>query len=157
MNARMLFVTLGLLPGIVSLHAQPPRTGLPFERIEHLKKVRLIEMLELNEDQSVRFFARFNEHENTKRNLTKEKDEALDKIDRLVRNHGDEKEFERVFAEFETVSRKIGDEKLRFFNSVSDILSPEQRGKLLLFERRFEQELREALREGQRRRHPGEE
>jgi homogentisate 1,2-dioxygenase len=157
MNARSLFVTLCLILGIVSLHAQPPRTGPPFERIENLKKVRLMEILELNEDQSVRFFARFNEHENTKRDLTKEKNEVLDKIERLVRNHGDEKEFGRVFAEFETVNRKIGDEKLRFFNSLNDILSVEQRGKLLLFERRFEQELREALREGQKRRRHAEE
>ena len=37
------------------------------------------------------------------------------------------------------------------------ILTPEQRGKLLLFERRFEKELRDAMREFQRRRHRSEE
>ncbi|MEK9138138.1 MAG: hypothetical protein AAB393_13515, partial [Bacteroidota bacterium] len=41
----------------------PPDERRPFERIEHFKKVRLIELLDMKEEQSVRFFARLNEHE----------------------------------------------------------------------------------------------
>ena len=56
---------------VLSAHlmvAQPfePDDQKPFERIEHFKKVRLIEILDMKEEQSVRFFARLNEHENAK-------------------------------------------------------------------------------------------
>jgi Spy/CpxP family protein refolding chaperone len=147
-----------MLTGSV-LHAQPMRMGeeRPLERIEQWKKVRLIEVLDLKEEQSIRFFARFNEHESKKRDLAKQKDDVLDKLERLVRNHADGKEIEKVFPEEMAANENLADENLRFFNGMSDILSAEQRAKLLLFERHFERELREAMKEAQRRRHgPGE-
>jgi Spy/CpxP family protein refolding chaperone len=130
----------------------PPQQGPPFERIERFKKMRMVEMLDLKEEQSIRFFARYNEFENIRKELIHQKDEVLDKIERLIRNKADAKEYERLFAEVEAINRKIGDEKLKFFNGLSDVLSIEQRAKLLLFERRFESELREAVREAQQRR-----
>ena len=155
MKSLVWFLAAGLLLGGTVLRAQPGRPGedRPFERIEQWKKVRLIEVLDLNEAQSVRFFARFNEHENKKREIAKERDEVLDKLDRLVRNHADEKEIEKVFPDVLAMNGKIAEESVRFFNSTTDILSAEQRAKLLLFERHFERELREAMREAQRRRH----
>ena len=136
------------------VHAQPfqPDDRRPFERIEHFKKVRLIEMLDMKEEQSVRFFARLNEHDNAKRDLMKEKMDVLDKIERLVRNHADEKEFEKLFPDVTAMNEKIVEEDQRFFSSLPDVLSAEQRGKYLLFERQFERELREAMRDIQGRR-----
>ncbi len=130
----------------------PPREGRSMERIERFKKMRLVEMLDLKEDQSVRFFARLNEFDNTRRELNHQKNEALDKIERLIRNKADQKEFEVAFDAVEGLNRRIGEEKLKFFNGLTDLLSIEQRAKLMLFERRFESELREAMKETQQRR-----
>lgn len=142
---------------IVHVYAQPglPMDGQGRERIERFRKMRMIELLDLKEEQSVRFIARLNEFENVRRDLAKQRDDILDKLDRLVRNNAEEKEIEKTFVEVETVSRKIGDERLRFFNGLSDLLSVQQRAKLLLFERRFESELRDAVRERMRERRPG--
>jgi len=155
MSRRIFGVLLLALLSFSILSAQPPRPPdqRPYERIEQWKKVRLVEMLDLNEEQSVRFLARMNEHENARRELMKEKVETLDKIERLIRNNADGKEIEKVFPEVEAIDAKIVDEGKRYFDGLADILSPEQRGKLLLFERRFEKELRDAMREAQRRRH----
>jgi hypothetical protein len=49
------------------------------------------------------------------------------------------------------------EERTKFFNGLSDILTITQRAKLLLFERKFERELRDAVRETQHRRMKGEE
>lgn len=152
------YFLLAILPVFVT-NAQParPPEQRPYERIEQWKKVRLVEMLDLNEDQSVRFLARMNEHENARRELMKSRVETLDKIERLIRNNADGKEIEKVFPEAEAIDTKIVDEGRHFFDGLADILTPEQRGKLLLFERRFEKELRDAMREFQRRRHRSEE
>lgn len=138
--------------------AQPP--GMPpdgrgMERIERFRKMRLIEMLELKEEQSARFIARMNESESAQRDLQKQKDEVLDKIERLIRNKADAKEYEKLFEEFELVSRKIATQRSEFFSGLTDLLSIEQRAKLLLFERRFQDELRDAMREVQKRRRGG--
>jgi len=88
--------------------------------------------------------------------LMKEKMDVLDKIERLVRNKADDKEFEALFPEVATINANLQLEDRKFFEGLSDILSAEQRGKFLLFERHFERELREAMREVQKRRHGAE-
>ncbi len=149
---RMIFM-LCLLVGVPAA-SQPlqPDDRRSFERIEHFKQVRLIEMLDLKEDQSVKFFARMNEHEKVKRELMKQKMDDLDKIERLVRNHAEAKEYESIFPEVQSTNEKIVKEDQKFFNSLTDILTVEQQAKYLLFERQFERELREAMRDIQHRR-----
>ncbi len=154
MKKNALVIPVLMILGATQIQAQPWRMGGqgPLQRIEELKKVRLIEMLNLNEDQSTRFFARLNEHDSTKRDLMKQRSEVLDKIERLVRNHADSKDFEQLFPAVDAIDAKIIEERHRFFDGLGDILSAEQRGKYLLFYRYFEKELRDAMREVQRRR-----
>jgi Spy/CpxP family protein refolding chaperone len=156
---RMILGFLGALIIAGVALAQPPQ-GPPdsqsIERIERWKKLRLIELLNLSEDQSVRFFARMNEHETARRAMMKQKGEALDRLERLVRNRAEASEFEKVIPEVLTAEDQIRAEQRKFFTGLSDILSVEQRAKLLLFERQFERELREAMREVHRKRSRGE-
>ncbi len=150
---RTLWVLLLLLP--LAAFAQPPGPppgARPFERIEQWKKLRLIEVLDMKEEQSARFFARLNEHEAQRRELHKEKGEVLDKLDRLVRNHAEAAELEKVIPQVLAVDDRIHDEQNKFFLSLGDILTVDQRAKLLLFDRQFEKELRDAMREAQRKR-----
>jgi hypothetical protein len=150
---RTFLVLLFLLPYAgLAQPPGPPEGARPFERIEQWKKVRLIEVLDLKEDQSARFFARLKEHEAQRRDLRKEKGEALDRLDRLVRNHAAAAELEKAIPDVLVVDDKIHDEQSKFFLSLGDILSVEQRAKLILFDRQFEKELRDAMREAQRRR-----
>jgi hypothetical protein len=148
---RISVILAALLLIAIAASAQPPDIPpgdrRPSERIEHFRKVRLIEMLDMKEEQSVRFFARLNEHETTKRAIAKERMDILDKLERLVRNQADEKEFEKIFTDIAAVTEKLAQEDRKFFAGLSDILSAEQRGKFLLFERQFDRELREAWRE----------
>lgn len=132
-----------------------PENRRIMERVERVKKVRMIEMLELTEDQSARFVARLNDHEAKRRDLLNERQEVLDRIDRLIRNRADEKDLEKVFVEMAALQVRIAEEGNTFFAGLKDILNPVQRGKLLLFERQFDRELREAFREAQRRRRGG--
>ncbi|HUI11557.1 MAG TPA: hypothetical protein VL221_14585 [Bacteroidota bacterium] len=124
----------------------------PSERIENLRKVRLVEILELKEDQSVRFLARMNEHDAARRDLMKQRGDALDRLERLIRNKAEDSEYEKAFADVAAIDDRIAAERKGFFSGLSDILTPTQRAKMLIFERRFERELREAMREAQKRR-----
>ncbi len=135
--------------------AQPPfgdQGQKPMERLERLRNLRMVEMLDLSEDESVRFFARLKDHDQARHELRRQKNEVLDKIERLVRNHAPDEEFNEPFAEIASIDQKIFEENRNFFTGLKDILTTEQRGKLLLFERRFEGELREAMRQARMRR-----
>lgn len=140
-----------------SVLAQPgrPEDQRGWERIEQLRKVRLIEMLDMKEEQSVRFFARLKEHDAMRHELMQQKDEAFDKIEKLLQDHASPEEYSPVFEEAASFDAKMLSERKKFFDSLSDILSVEQRAKFLIFERKFERELRDAFREAQRRRHQG--
>jgi len=159
MNTSRLLALALLMP--VAAAAQPGGPGSPrgwqrsVERIEHLKKVRLVEMLDLTEEQSVRFFARRNDHENTIHSLMKEKNDRLDRIERMVRNAADPADIEKAFPDVLATEAKMHQEREKFFRSLSDLLTAEQRAKYLLFERQFERELREAMRDARQRRYRG--
>jgi Spy/CpxP family protein refolding chaperone len=124
----------------------------PFERIERFKEVRLIETLDLKEEQAVRFFTRMKDFEKRRHELQKAKGEALDKIEQAIKDGADDKTLEKLFPDVPAADMRIGEERAKFFNSLSDILTLQQRGKLLLFERNFERDLRDAIRETQQRR-----
>ncbi len=135
--------------------SQPPESdqgGRPIERLERLRNLRMVEMLDLKEDQSVRFFARLKEHDQTRHELRGERNEVLDRIERLVRNHAPDQEYEQPFAEIAAIDQKLAQEGQNFITGLKDILTVEQRAKLMLFERRFEGELREAIRAARMRR-----
>jgi Spy/CpxP family protein refolding chaperone len=124
----------------------------PFERIERFKEVRLIETLDLKEEQSVRFFTRMKEFEKRRHELQKAKGEALDKIEQAITDGADDKALEKLYPEVGAIDVRIGEERAKFFNGLTDILTVQQRGKFLLFERSFERDLRDAIRETQKRR-----
>ena len=152
------FATLAIiifLPGL--LWAQPGPGSRPYERIEQWKKVRMIEMLDLNEEQSVRFFARMNDHEKAERALRQERMEILDRLERMVRGGAEESDYAKAFAQVRDVDTRIDTERQEFFDNLKNFLSTEQRAKLMLFERRFDSELRQAMRELRRREGRGQE
>ena len=152
MKHHAAIIAVGLLFLIPEAHAQPARAENIHDRIQQLRKVRMIEMLDLTEEQSVRFFARLHEFEKETESLQNEKEAGLDKIERLVRNRADSAEFTEVFPQILAVNQTIVDHEKKFVDGLREILTVEQRGKYFLFDRQFERELRESLNEIQRRR-----
>lgn len=141
----LLFVT-GMAPVLVAQGIPPPDGPRAAGRIEQLRKVRMIEALDLTEEQSIRFFARLHEHEKAKQALMDEKSATLDKLERLIRNDADDKEYRGLFPLIGEADAEIMESDNRFFEGLSDLLSESQRAKYLLFGRQFHRELQDALR-----------
>ena len=122
------------------------------ERLQQVKNVRMIEMLDLTEDQSVRFFARLHEHNRMKEELKKEKSAGLEKIERLLRNRAADEELRSMFTEILAIDAKLCEQERNFFQSLQDLLAVEQQAKFLLFDRQFQKELFDSLNEIRRQR-----
>ncbi len=115
-------------------------------RVEQLERIKLIESVDMTEDQSLRFFARRNEHRKEIEALEKRIDETMEEIDKIL-NSGEIKEsvLKKLNEEILTNREKIETKRKQFILSLNDILSTEQISKLLLFERRFREEIRDLI------------
>jgi hypothetical protein len=121
------------------------RNGM--SKIEELEKVKLIEALNMDEQTTLKFFARRSEHMNKMKKLVRKSDNLLDKISEENKKNSDNNsaELKKMIADYLACSGDMIKEKEHFINSLSDILSYEQISKLLVFEKRFREELKGIL------------
>jgi hypothetical protein len=147
------------LPVVLILAALPQpafaQEPLPFEgaasqRIEQYKKIQLMDFLKLDEETSIRFFARYNRFVDELNSLNKRKNSFIDELQVLVRRNASEAEFQRVFRRIDA----LGDETLalrrEYFDELSQLLPAQKVAAYIVFERNFYRNLRELLREAQR-------
>jgi len=127
--------------------AQRDRKDEPREKIEALEKIKLLEVLDMNEETAIKFFARRNEHQQKMKELFDELDSKRDKIKDKVSSAKDDNdpELKKLTDSYFLTHQKIDEEKERFFNSLHDILTYKQIAELALFERQFREEIRDVL------------
>lgn len=115
-------------------------------RVEQLERVKLIESLNLTEEQTLRFFSRRNEHRKEIESINKKIDEIMEEMYKII-NSGEAKEsaLKKMNEEILSLREKIESKRKQFILSLNDILTTEQISKLLLFERRFHEEIRELI------------
>jgi hypothetical protein len=116
------------------------------ERIMQLEKIKLIETLEMDEETTLIFFARKSESDREMEKIQKAMDEKLDIMEQLVNKDNVQDEgIKDAIDELNLMHQKLVENKTNFIKSLSDILSYEQIAKLVLFERKFREELRRAI------------
>ncbi len=122
------------------------------DRIESWKKVRMLESLKLEEDQSVKFIAKYNKHQDIMHEFEKERNDLVDKLDAQSKSDAEDDEYNQTFNTLLDIDKKIAGERLRFFMELKEILTIKQIAQFVVFERNFAQELRKAVRDVQRER-----
>ncbi|HEV8538250.1 MAG TPA: hypothetical protein VGR15_04920 [Bacteroidota bacterium] len=118
------------------------------ERVEKFRKMRLIEVLKLGEEDAVRFMAKQTAHEEVQRGLMKSRNEALNSIEDLMGDKKeDKKDIQKYTDEALGIDQKIFSERQRYQEDVRKMLTPEQFGEFLVFERNFGRQVKDALQE----------
>ena len=124
-----------------------PKDKVAAEKIFQLEKIKLIEVLEMDEETSIRFFARRSE-------LKKATDEIQNKIEEIIKNLEVVDKAGKVYTEselityindFNNLNLQMSQRRTEFINSLNDILTYDQIRRLIVFERKFKDELRRAL------------
>ena len=145
---KLILLLIIIVSITVTLNAQRKhdrRHQVP-DKILQLEKIKLIEILEMDEETTLKFFSRRSEFERKMKELNKAINEELDKMEQTV--NSDNVQDEELKAEIEGLNlkhQKLDENKKDFINSLDDILSYEQIAKMILFERRFKEELRRAI------------
>ena len=153
MKVLFLAICLIIVPSMQSfsqMRDEPPRHMR--EKLNQLEKIKLIETLEMDEETTLRFFSRRNEHETKIDELAKRTDEIITEMDVIFKSGKvyTEAELKSLIEETNNIHTEIVQIKSDFINSLDDILTTEQIAKLIIFERRFKDELRRAMFKGRK-------
>lgn len=117
------------------------------DKLEQLEKVKLIEALDLNEDVAIKFFSRRNESRNEIDLLEQKADDLLNEIEKSF--NADQKSIEgkqkQMISDYLSTRESIDQKRHQFIKSLGDILTTEQICKLIVFEKKFRDEIRSLL------------
>ena len=149
MRHSIMIVAAALLLVSAGLFAQPHQgrpgmAGRP-ERIEKFRMMRLVELLKLNEEDAVRFYAKQNAHEEKIAAMMKDRNMALDDAERAVKEKAGEPELQKAIDKVLEVDAQIFGERQRFQKEMRQFLTPAQFLTFLTFERQFGMQVRDAL------------
>lgn len=143
---RLFFVFLicAILP--VAIMAQNDRSKMSREdmekeraRIERLEKIKIVEMLNLNDETVLKFFARRNEFYTNTKYIFEEKKKLSDEFEadmKAGKKHS-KRYYKGLIDKIFSLDREWQKKRENFYFSQSDILTTEQIAKLVVFQRRF--------------------
>ncbi len=117
------------------------------EKIEQLEKIKLIETLKMDEQTTLKFFARRTEFRDKVKDLMNKEDDLLDKMDDFIKSAKDKNnsKYQGMIDQYFDLEQKIFDAKKTFITSLPDILTQEQVAKLLVFQKKFREEVKDIL------------
>lgn len=117
------------------------------EKFEQLEKIKLIETLEMDEETTLRFFARRSEHRKQQDEIQEKIRQKIDNLDVIFKSGrvATVDEIKSDVNEITNLQLQLDKGRVDFVNSLSDIFSYEQIAKLIIFEKKFKNEVRKLL------------
>ncbi len=148
-------IVLGFIVLSTSLLAQPfppsPEGGPGFksqlrEKISIIRMWKLIDVLELGEEQAMVFFPALNQHDADIEKLNQDENRLLDELELdLTNGIANDKRLQARIDSVIDLRTERSQIDAEFFQKIADILNAEQRAKFLLFDRKFDKEMRKAI------------
>jgi hypothetical protein len=118
----------------------------PMKKIEELEKIKLIDVLGMNEETTLRFFARRSKFKDEQRKLFGQENDLIGKMEDAVKSgKSNDSDLKSMISQYFDLENQIVNAKQKFINSLPDILSYKQISELLVFEKRFREEIRSLL------------
>ena len=120
-------------------------------KIEQLEKIKIIEELNMDEETTLKFFARRNEHRVAQKKIIKKRDQLFKTLSENFDSEENVDYKEKMKEVFE-IEEEMLSQRENFLTSLSDILTEKQVAQLILFEFNFRNEVRhQFMKQGQRR------
>ena len=141
-----LIISVALLQGISFPQGREHHKEIR-AKIEQLEKIKIIETLKMDEQTTLKFFARRTEFNDKLKDLMDKENNLLDKMDDFIESSKDKNnsKYQGLIDQYFDLDQKIFNARKSFIRSLSDILSQEQIAKLLVFQRQFREEVRKIL------------
>lgn len=146
MKTKLMILFL-LIAGTIFSQGYRKQQWGPRERMEQLEQIKLLEVLDLDEETSVRFITRRNEFKELHHKTMDERQSLISEMEQALKKGKTEEEFDYKVAmgKLEKMERKFVQQRTDFIKSLNDLLTTEQIAKLIVFESKFMEEVRDAL------------
>jgi len=155
---KIIAAALFVLIAVLAVNAQDKRHNDqgPLKKIEELEKIKLVETLGMDEQTTLKFFARRTKYREEQAQLLMNIRTLIDQMSDLTKkNDGKaDEELKKMMDQYQDLENTILRKKQEFYNSLKDILTYKQIAKVLVFERKFKDEIRAALMQDRRKGRP---
>lgn len=133
-----------------SLYSQAPRKIM--ERIQTIKKVKLLEELDLEENKADKLLLKYNSFEDKFTEKIQEFDEIEKQLEEAISDNN-QTEIKELTAKFLKIKDDLMSISSQKDSAIQEILNDKEFAKYIIFEKRFKKELSgEILRRGRRKR-----
>jgi hypothetical protein len=145
------FVILMLLLPLASFGQRPNQlNGRAMERLESYKKVRMLEVLKLDDEKGSKLVTRYTNHRATVRAVEEERMKVIDKLEKQAAASASDAEYQRTFTELTDIEKRMTDVRAKYLQDLKEIMTPRQIAEYLIFERNFARDIRDVMRENQK-------
>ena len=117
------------------------------ERVEQFKKIKLMDALKLDEESSIRFFAKYNKHQEAMREINMKREGMIDQLQAMRKSGSSDAELEKVIKDLISMDAKVTEARNKFVEELKSVLSVKQIVDYLVFERNFLQNIRQLMQE----------
>ncbi len=123
------------------------------ERIEMLRMWRLLEALDLSTEQSERFLPILNDFQKEQKELEKAKRESLKMLkEEISKEEMDHRKIEKILNDLKENRVLFEKKREKFLFAAKEVLSLEQQARLILFEERFAEHIKDMIKRVVKRR-----
>jgi hypothetical protein len=116
-------------------------------KFEQLEKIKLIETLGMDEETTLRFFSRKAEYQKMQEEIQQQIQSKIDQLELIFKSGraATTEEIKTSVNDINAMQIQLEKNRAEFINSLTDILSYDQIAKLVIFERRFRDEIRNLI------------
>ncbi|NUN07998.1 MAG: hypothetical protein HUU54_02360 [Ignavibacteriaceae bacterium] len=125
-------------------HGQMRGQANMHKRVEEYEKVKLIEVLNLDETRSVQFFVKRKEFRDKQREITSQIDSLVLRMKRLEKKPDKEKTKELI-NQYVEKEKQMHALRSGYISELRNILTEEELAKFIVFEREFRKDLQEMI------------
>ncbi|MDA0986969.1 MAG: hypothetical protein O3A55_05140 [Bacteroidetes bacterium] len=111
-------------------------------RLESYRKVRLMEDLNMSEDQSIQFFSRFNKQRENISEIVRERGKILSKLRNQIKSNSNQTELENSVKQYTDLNNKIIEQEVKFLDELKIVLTPQQVAEYVVFQQDFRDDLK---------------
>lgn len=135
----------GSIPVLAQMDGPPPGDEHGRQRIEQLRQLKMIEALDLDEEQALKLTVRDKEYKKKEKEMFSQRRDLLGKLREGLKEEASDEQLLQILDRIRTLHVAMADAKHEHLLSLNDFLSTQQIAKMLLFEQRFNEELRRLL------------
>lgn len=143
LKRNLLLFFILLLP-VSAMFAQPRMEKKALKKIDQLEKVKLLEILDMDEESSIKFFVRRKEFKERQRKIQDAVDSLHQSLHQKLESEA-KADYKALVNEIIQKEDELMRSRIEYIRNQADILNDQQIAKLIIFEKEFRKEIQDLL------------